>query len=202
MNITFPNESLSFVSPGWEDLQQLAFKMSKDIRQSELQFDRVVTLAKGGWPMSRSLADFLEISEVQSLGIKFYKGIDERMAKPVVYQDLPVNISGESILLFDDVADTGESLAFAMNYLTQRGAAFITTACVYYKERSRVKPDFYAQQVEGWIVFPYELLETLRVLGTRWLSEGVDPEEVVARFVQFKFPEQQTRFFIENVLLT
>lgn len=202
MHITFSNESLSFVSPGWEALQELAFNMAKDIRNSELQFDRVVTLAKGGWPMSRSLADFLEISEVQSLGLKFYKGIDERMAKPVIYQDLPVNVSGESILLFDDVADTGESLAFAMEYLTRRGAAQITTACIYYKERSRVKPDFYAQQVEGWIVFPYELLETLRVLGTKWLSEGVDPEEVVARFVQFRFPEKQIRYLLEEVLLT
>ncbi len=202
MNITFPQEQLTFIAPGWQKLQDLTFKMAKEVRDSELQFDRVVTLAKGGWPMSRTLADFLEISEVQSMGLKFYKGIDSRMAKPVIYQDLPVDVSGESILLFDDVADTGESLAFAIDYLLERGAALITTACIYYKKRSRVKPSFFATQVDGWIVFPYELLETLRILATGWLAEGVTPEEVVQRFIQLNFPEPQIRYFLEEVILT
>lgn len=199
---TFPGDPIPFVAPGWEQLHQHTFQLAQHLRTSGAAFDRVITLAKGGWPMSRSLADFLEVSEVQSLGISFYKGIDQRAAAPIVYQDLPVQITGERILLFDDVADTGESLAFSSNYLKERGAAHITTATVYYKERSQIVPNHFALQVAEWIIFPYELVETLQLVGTRWLAEGVDSEEVVARFVSFNFPEHQVRYFLENALLS
>ncbi|NCN07029.1 MAG: phosphoribosyltransferase [Candidatus Pacebacteria bacterium] len=198
---TFENDSISYVAPTWEELHALAFEMAQQIRASDHSFDRVVTLAKGGWPMSRSLADFLEVSEVQSLGLSFYKGVNERKAKPTVYQDLPVNIMGEHILLFDDVADTGESLLFATEYLKERGAASVTTATVFYKERSQIVPDFFSAQVAEWIIFPYELVESLKDIGTRWLTDSISPDEVISRFITLQFPENQVRYFVETALL-
>ncbi len=197
----FPQDEVAFIAPSWDELHALTFGIAQKIREHHYDFDRVVTLAKGGWPMSRSLADFLEISQVQSLGISFYKGIDEREAKPMVYQELPVDITGERVLLFDDVADTGESLAFVLQYLKEKGATSITTATVFYKERSQVTPDFFAAQVAEWIVFPYELVETLQLVGNRWLSEGISPEEVVQRFIKLQFAESQVRYFMQSVLL-
>lgn len=199
--LSFPNESITFIAPGWNLLHEHVFTLAKAMRTTQAKFDRVVTLAKGGWPMSRSLADFLEVNEVQSLGLRFYTGIDERLSRPVVYQELPVDIAGEHILLFDDIADTGESLSFSVDYLTERGAASITTACVYYKERSRIRPDYFAATVREWVVFPYELVETLRILGTRWLSEGVSPEAVSERFAAFQFDPAQISYFLEELLL-
>ena len=198
---TFENDSISYVAPTWEELHALAFEMAQQIRASDHSFDRVVTLAKGGWPMSGSLADFLEVSEVQSLGLSFYKGVNERKAKPTVYQDLPVNIMGEHILLFDDVADTGESLLFATEYLKERGAASVTTATVFYKERSQIVPDFFSAQVAEWIIFPYELVESLKDIGTRWLTDSISPDEVISRFITLQFPENQVRYFVETALL-
>lgn len=198
---TFENDSISYVAPTWEELHALAFEMAQQIRASDHSFDRVVTLAKGGWPMSRSLADFLEVSEVQSLGLSFYKGVNERKAKPTVYQDLPVNIMGEHILLFDDVADTGESLLFATEYLKERGAASVTTATVFYKERSQIVPDFFSAQVAEWIIFPYELVESLKDIGTRWLTDSISPDEVISRFITLQFLENQVRYFVETALL-
>lgn len=198
---TFSNDPISFIAPTWDELHALAFSMAQEIRASEHSFDRVVTLAKGGWPMSRSLADFLEVSEVQSLGLSFYKGVNDRKAKPTVYQDLPISIENEHILLFDDVADTGESLLFAIDHLKQKGAQSITTATVFYKERSQIQPDFFSAQVGEWIIFPYELVETLKDVGTRWLAEGVSPQELTERFVSLHFPEDQVSYFIESILL-
>lgn len=198
---SFPQDSIAYVAPTWDELHALAFEMARQIRAADVSFDRVVTLAKGGWPMSRSLADFLEISEVQSLGISFYKGVDERQAKPTMYQKLPVSIEGEHILLFDDVADTGESLLFALDYLKQKGAASVTTATIFYKERSRIVPDFFSALAAEWIIFPYELVETLKDVGTRWLADGVDAEEVISRFVTLQFEEAQIRYFMETTLL-
>ena len=135
------------------------------------------------------------------MGLSFYKGVNERKAKPTVYQDLPVNIMGEHILLFDDVADTGESLLFATEYLKERGAASVTTATVFYKERSQIVPDFFSAQVAEWIIFPYELVESLKDIGTRWLTDSISPDEVISRFITLQFPENQVRYFVETALL-
>lgn len=198
---TFSQDTISYVAPTWDQLHGLAFDVACQIRAEEVTFDRVITLAKGGWPMSRSVADFLEISEVQSLGISFYKGIDERKAKPTMYQELPVSIEGEHVLLFDDVADTGESLQFSLDYLKQKGAASVTTATIFYKKRSQVVPDYFASLAAEWIIFPYELVETLKDVGTRWLADGVEAEEVISRFVTLQFNEAQVRYFMETTLL-
>ena len=199
---SFSNDDRIFVAPGWQELHALTFAVAQQIYTQKQQFDRVVTLAKGGWPMSRSLADFLEVGEVQSLGISFYTGVDQRKPHPIVYQDLPIDIAGETILLFDDVADTGESLEFATNYLYERGAHQVTTAAIFYKERSKLTPDYFAAQVAEWIVFPYELVETLRLVGTDWLAAGIDPEEITERFEALQFDREQVLYFINTLLLS
>jgi len=56
---------------------------------------------------------------VASIGVKFYAGIDERLEQPLIYQDLPVSVRGERILLFDGVADRGISLQYTSEYLTK-----------------------------------------------------------------------------------
>jgi len=53
-------------------------------------------------------------------------------------------------LIVDDIADTGETLK---HYTTWelRG-----TATLFYKERSIIKPDFFVEVTDKWIVFPWE----------------------------------------------
>ena len=81
--ITFPNENISYIAPSWNEMNQLAFEVSQQILKIGNQFDRIVTLAKGGWPLTRSMVDFLQIKEVASIGVKFYAGIGKHMDKPI-----------------------------------------------------------------------------------------------------------------------
>lgn len=170
----FPNDPLSFLVLSWDDLHAATGKVAEQIRQSGTEFDVLVTLAKGGWPMARTLVDYLEVTQVASLGVRFYSGVNERLDKPQVYQDLPPSLAGKRVLLFDDVADTGESLVFAHEYLRSLGVQQVHTATVFYKPRSRFKPDYFAQQTDAWIIFPYEGRESRRVLTARWQKLGVD----------------------------
>ena len=180
--VSFPKEEITYITPSWQDLDQLAFELSRKISQSGKQFDRIVTLAKGGWPMSRSLVDYLEIHEVASVGIKFYAGINTRYKHPHVYQNIPVAVVGERVLLFDDVADTGESLKFAVDYLKMQGVGSVTTATLFYKPHSGYKPDFYAYKTSDWIIFPYDAVEAIRLLKPKWEKAGVDKAEIKERF--------------------
>ncbi len=64
-----------------------------------------------------------------------------------------------NILVVDDVADTGKTLetltqSFRTRYLEDY--LTLTVATVIFKERSMFKPDFYAKEINEWVVFPYE----------------------------------------------
>jgi uncharacterized protein len=191
--ITFPKEKIQYITPSWEDLDSLAFEVSQDIRKDGLKFDRIVTLAKGGWPMTRSLVDYLEVKEVASIGVKFYAGINKKLKKPQIYQDLPVSIKGERILLFDDVADSGASLEFVQKYLQDKEVKSLTTATLFYKPFSSFKPDYYCSSTKAWIVFPHDVVESIEPLSTRWKKNGCSQSEIVNRFEKLNFSQKVIR---------
>ncbi len=180
----FDNNGAAFITPTWEELNQLAFAVAQKILTDGAQFDRIVTLAKGGWPMTRSLVDYLNVREVASIGIKFYAGINKRMSRPEIYQDLPVIVKGESVLLFDDVADSGESLEFTREYLLDQGVASVKCATLFYKPHSTFKPNYFAGETTAWIIFPYETLESMKLLEETWLKQGLKKAAIIDRFIK------------------
>jgi uncharacterized protein len=193
--ITFPNDAITYITPTWDEMDQLTFLIAKEILNNELTFDRIITLSKGGWPMARSLIDFLDGKEVASIGLKSYTGIQEKAKIPTIYQDLPVDISGENLLLFDDVADTGDTLEFIYQYLLDKGAKSVTIACLYYKPHSSVKPDYFGAETTAWIIFPYEFKEMMNVLLSKWEDEGLSRQEILARFEKLNFPKYLVEYF-------
>ena len=172
--IRFDGERTEFLVPSWEELEELTFQLAEQIKASGVKIDRIVTLAKGGWPMSRSLVDFLQVPNIASVGIKFYAGINKRLRQPYIYQNLPVTVQGEKVLLFDDVADSGHSLMFARKYLLDNGVKEVITATLFYKPKSKLKPDFFAYETRAWIIFPYEKIETVKNLTNTWQKAGID----------------------------
>lgn len=196
-NHAFVGDDVEYSAPSWSDLQNLAFEIATNIHASLKKFDRVVTLAKGGWPMTRCLIDFLDIAEVASIGVKFYSGINERFDRPHIYQDLPVSVSGERLLLFDDVADTGTSLQFTKHYLLEyRGVQEVTTATLIYKPHSIITPDFYGSETSAWVIFPYDVSDMITILTDRWHKQGISKTEMEERFVCLGFKPEWIKYFL------
>lgn len=194
---SFPDDSTEYITPTWDELSHLAFLVSQKLRADGAKFDRVVTLAKGGWPMTRPLVDFLQVPEVASIGVKFYKGINQRLNMPEIYQDLPISVKGEDVLLFDDVADTGESLEYTKEHLLDNGVKSVTTAALYLKPRSSFIPDYYAAETDAWIVFPYDAVEMIKVLGKKWQEQNADLSEIRQRFLQLGISEEVIDSYLE-----
>jgi hypoxanthine phosphoribosyltransferase len=182
--IKFSGESITYVTPTWDQMNQLAFLIAKDILKTGKKIDRIVTLAKGGWPMTRSMVDFLQVGKVASIGVKFYKGINERLKEPRIYQDLPISVEGETVLLFDDVADSGESLKFVKKHLEKIGVKEVITATLFYKPHSTVVPDFYGAQTTAWIVFPYDVVEAINMFKDKWVKKGISLAAIKQRFLK------------------
>lgn len=189
---------MKFETPSWQRLDELAFKLAQQICSNNCHFDRIVTLAKGGWPMTRSLVDYLEIEHVASIGIKFYAGINQRLKTPIIYQELPVSVKNEHVLLFDDVADTGESLIFAKDHLLTQGVKSVTTATLCYKPHSKITPDYFAATTEDWIIFPYDAVETIKTLSGKWKKESLSQQQITEKLLSLGIREDVLNWFTKQ----
>ena len=194
--IKFPGEDTAYIAPTWDEMNQLAFAIAQKIIKAKLKFDRIVTLAKGGWPLTRSMVDFLSVDKVASIGVKFYSGVYQKLARPQIYQDLPEQVKGEDILLFDDVADSGGSLKFVQNHLNRHRPKSITTATLLYKPWSTFKPDYYGVETSAWIIFPYEAVDTINLFGKKWQAQGLPPAELIKRFEQLGINPLWTKAYL------
>ena len=192
----FPGSATEYVVPTWDELHELAFTAANAIRESGQEFDRLITLSKGGWPMAVPLVDFLQIKSVASIGVKFYAGIGQTLAQPMIYQSLPDSVKGEQVLLFDDVADTGGSLTFTVEHLKQLGVASVTTVALLKKPASSFIPDYYAAETDAWIIFPWEIAHAVAALGGGWQKAGVTDAEIMARFDSLGFAEHWCQAFL------
>lgn len=85
-------------------------------------------------------------------------------------------IAGKRILLVDEICDSGKTFERALTYLNSaeeemsRPAA-IKTACLVFKSKSLLKPDYYQDLIDKWVVFPYEVRETIEELKDKMSRE-------------------------------
>lgn len=69
-----------------------------------------------------------------------------------------------SVLIVDDVFDSGRSIAAILSELTKRCrnnlARDIRVATAYYKptrNKTNLNPDFFVHETDKWLIFPHEL---------------------------------------------
>jgi len=162
-------QNVSYLAPSWSDMGEMAVALAKKLKNKKLKFDRIIALAKGGLPWARQLQDLLDIPKLSSVEIRSYTGIGKASQKPVVTQKLPVAIKGEHILIYDDVVDTGETVACAKKYLLgEKKASSVVVASHFFKKHSKIKVDIFAKQTDAWIIFPHDSGEMIRLLKKEW----------------------------------
>ena len=66
----------------------------------------------------------------------------------------------------------------ALEHLVKMGANSVKTVTIYYKPHSVFKPDYYADVTSDWIIFPWERLETTKLLLDEAKVGGRDVESV------------------------
>ncbi len=148
----------------WDDLYWDVHELARKIRESGYRPEMLVAVARGGWVIGRLLSDFLSVHEVAGLTIRFYRDIGETEEKPRIIQPLREAASGKKVLIVDDIVDSGETMKLAVKHVLEKGAVEVRTAAPYLKPWSMYKPDYYVRVVEGWVVFPYEYVETMKAL--------------------------------------
>jgi uncharacterized protein len=188
-------DGITYICPTWEQMGNFTFSLATQILDSNCQFDRVVALAKGGWTWARTLVDYLQINKLSSTRLKSYDGVNQN-GQVKVLQPLADSIDDEKILIFDDVIDSGNTVARAKEYMKLLGAKEISTAALCFKPRSIFTPEFYAFTTNSWVIFPHEYREFIEQSQKRWSSNNIPPGEVRTRLKDIGIPLDQVDYFL------
>jgi len=133
-----------------------ARELAERIAADGFRPDAIVGIARGGLPLAGALGYALDVKTLGSLNVEFYTGVGSTLETPVV---LPPtldreSLAGKSILLVDDVADSGRTLHLVLELL-RAGGGEVRTVCLYSKPGSVETPDYVWRTTPHWILFPW-----------------------------------------------
>lgn len=179
-----------FEVPTWNQIYKMLLSQVGKIRKSGFKPDVIVAISRGGWFPARILSDLLETPHLANVKVEYYVGVAETKTEPVLTQGVSSAVTGKTVLIVDDVADTGRSLKLVKEHVLQQGAKESRIAAIYNKPWSVVKPDYYEKETELWIVFPWEIKETIRKIVEKRREKHASIEEETAKLVKAGLPKQ------------
>ena len=190
--------NIDYEIPTWNQIYDMLLSQAQKIQNQNYKPDIIIAIAKGGLIPTRILTDLLETPELGCIQIEFYTDINQTRQEPTLKQTLTNQVFGKKTLLVDDIADTGKSLKLAQTHLQAQGATQIKTATLYHKPQSITTPDFYEKQTASWVVFPWEIKETLRKIIQRQQGKRALNQEV-AKLVKAGLPKQLAEKLLKDM---
>lgn len=143
----------------WDELGVGARTLAEAIHADDWMPDLVLGISRGGLLLAGALAYALGVKNTATMSVEFYTGIDERLELPMLLPPVPdlVDLEEARVLIADDVADTGATLALVRDFCIDKvGEARI--AVLYEKPRSEVACDYVWRHTDRWITFPWSAL--------------------------------------------
>lgn len=146
---------------GWDDFDRHCVSLADKVRAEGRTFDAIVALQRGGCITGVVLSHLLDIPNFLTLGIRttFSEEIRAARLAPVIRGEAVLElVRGKSILLLDDVCNTGSTLQTAKACVDGFAPAEITTGVTIW-DGDGDEPchaDHYGFYAPGWVVFPWE----------------------------------------------
>ena len=191
---------LEFEVPKWNQIYEMLLNLAEKIRKNNFKPDIIVGVSRGGWPPARVMSDLLDNPNLANVRAEFYLGVAETKGEPTLTQPVSMTIAGKKVLVVDEVADTGKSLKLVKEHIIEKGATEVKIATVYYKPWSIVKPDYYEKETNQWIVFPWEIKETVRKIVKRCKEKRKSIEEETAKLVKAGISAELAERFLKEIL--
>ena len=153
-----------------QQLLKDSFELAWKIYESGYRPNYIVGVWRGGAPIGIAVQEFLDVLGVKSdhiaIRTSYYSGIAERKKSVQVYglnYIIKKLESEDSLLIVDDVHDTGASIDQIINKIKKackKNTPEIRVATPYFKpsnNQTNRTPDFFLHETEQWLVFPHEL---------------------------------------------
>jgi uncharacterized protein len=144
----------------WDDLGAGAQDLAELVHADGYRPDIVLAIARGGLLVGGAIGYALGVKNTFTMNVEFYTGVDERLEMPMLLPPVPdlVDFAEQRVLIADDVADTGATLALVKDFC-QGKVAEVRCAVLYEKPRSAVNCEYVWRRTDQWIVFPWSARE-------------------------------------------
>jgi uncharacterized protein len=140
----------------WDHLGEAARHLALAVVASGYHADIVLAIARGGLLPGGAVAYALGVKNSCAMNVEFYTDVDQRLEVPMVLPPAPelIDLQHARMLIVDDVADTGRTLALARDFCAEH-VDDVRTAVLYEKPQSVVQCDFVWRRTDKWINFPW-----------------------------------------------
>ena len=107
----------------WDELGEGARDLAERIHADGYEPDVVLAIARGGLLVAAALGYALGVKNAYTMNVEFYTGVDERLPAPMILPPVPelVDLAEAKLLIADDVADTGRTLALVRDFCAEGG---------------------------------------------------------------------------------
>jgi hypoxanthine phosphoribosyltransferase len=146
----------------WGEVGNATRELATAVHEDGYEPDVILAIARGGLIVAAALGYALGVKNTFTMNVEFYTGVDERLPVPMILPPAPelLNLEDARILVADDVADTGATLALVQEFCEAK-VAEIRFATLYEKPRSTVKCDYVWRRTDRWIEFPWSALPVI-----------------------------------------
>ncbi|APR66783.1 hypoxanthine phosphoribosyltransferase [Thalassolituus oleivorans] len=162
-----------------QGLLEDSWKLAEQILKSDFRPTFMIAVWRGGVPIGIAVQEYLSYHGIDTDNIAIrtssYQGIDQQAQQVAVHGlgYLVKNIQhSDSLLIVDDVFDSGRSIEAIVNELTRLARRNtphdIRIAVPYFKparNRTNRVPDYYLYETDAWLKYPHSL-------------EGLSTEEI------------------------
>ncbi len=169
----------------WNDLEKDALSLAKKIEKKKIFLDKIVAIARGGLVFSRILSDLLNLP-ISNIVISSYKDL-KQLKEPEIIEESTAKFDDQTLLIVDEVSDTGKTFIRALSYFKNKRIKKIYTATPYIKPKTSFVPDFWVKKIDAWIVFPYDIKETYQAL-----AKNSSPKEALKLMEKIGFKKWET----------
>ena len=151
----------------WPAYADAARDLARMIADDGYRPDLVLAIARGGLLIAGSVSYALGVKNLHVINVEYYTGVNERLDFPVI---LPpplnlVDLAAARLLVVDDVADTGHTLALVRDFCLPQ-VAELRSAVLYQKPHSVIDCDYVWKRTDRWIDFPWSTATAVVVPAT------------------------------------
>lgn len=150
----------------WEEIERWAEIIVEKI--GDFKFDCVISVIRGGLVPARIVADYLSIKDIFTLKTEHWGITATPDGKAAVTYPIVRDLDGRSVLVVDDITDTGQSLKLAIDATNQKNPKILKSATFLHITKAEIVPDYYAEEITAdnwkWFIFPWNRKEDMRNL--------------------------------------
>ncbi len=157
----------------WEDLGAGARALAEQVHADGYRPDIIFAVARGGLLLAAALGYALGVKNTYTMNVEFYTDVDERLPAPMILPPVPelVDVTQANVLIADDVADTGKTLALVRDFCAGK-VAEVRAAVLYEKPRSTVKCEYVWRRTDRWVIFPWSAMPPVGELARASQAEA------------------------------